>query len=111
MSTQHLKQLVLAEARAAGFDAARVTTPAAIGPARPSGWRSSCAKAGMATWTWMATTAERRGHPTAMWPEARSIVMLGMNYAPDSDPLAVLGEPGQAAPSPATRNAATTTTS
>ena len=43
---------------------------------------------------WMATTAERRGHPLAMWPDARSIIMLGMNYAPNSDPLAALGEPG-----------------
>ena len=46
---------------------------------------------------WMATTAERRGHPQALWPEARSIVMLGMSYAPDSDPLAVLAEPDKGA--------------
>ncbi len=32
-----------------------------------------------------------------MWPEARSIVMLGMSYAPDSDPLAVLAEPSRGA--------------
>ena len=41
---------------------------------------------------WMATTAARRGHPLALWPEARSIVMLGMSYAPEEDPLAVLAE-------------------
>jgi epoxyqueuosine reductase len=38
---------------------------------------------------WMADTLERRGHPRAMWSEARSAVMLGVNYGPDSDPLAV----------------------
>ncbi len=39
---------------------------------------------------WMAETAGRRAAPRALWPEARSVVMLGMNYGPDSDPLASL---------------------
>ena len=46
---------------------------------------------------WMATTAERRRHPVSMWPMTRSIVMLGMNYAPTSDPLAILAQPGRGA--------------
>ena len=41
--------------------------------------------------TWMETTAERRGDPRLLWPEVRSIAMLGMNYGPDHDPLAILG--------------------
>jgi len=39
---------------------------------------------------WMATTAERRTHPRAMWPDARSAIVLGVNYGPDVDPLAAL---------------------
>jgi epoxyqueuosine reductase len=39
---------------------------------------------------WMAGNAERRGDPRVLWPEVRSIVMLGLNYGPDEDPLAVL---------------------
>ncbi len=39
---------------------------------------------------WMADTADRRRHPSALWPEARSIIALGWSYAPDSDPLASL---------------------
>ncbi len=39
---------------------------------------------------WMAETSERRSHPTAMWDGARSAVMLGVNYGPDHDPLAIL---------------------
>ena len=39
---------------------------------------------------WLAETAERRGSPAALWPAARSVVMLGLNYGPDSDPLATL---------------------
>jgi epoxyqueuosine reductase len=41
---------------------------------------------------WMAANAERRGDPQALWSGVRSIVMLGVNYGPDGDPLAVLQE-------------------
>ncbi len=41
---------------------------------------------------WMAANAERRADPLALWPEARSIVVLGANYGPHHDPLARLGE-------------------
>ncbi len=36
---------------------------------------------------WMETTLERRAHPTAMWAEARTAVVLGLNYGPGHDPL------------------------
>ena len=36
---------------------------------------------------WMETTQDRRAHPTAMWTEARTAIVLGMNYGPDHDPL------------------------
>ncbi len=39
---------------------------------------------------WMEATLARRSHPRAMWPEARSAIMLGMNYGPAIDPLAAL---------------------
>jgi len=39
---------------------------------------------------WMQTSAPRRGDPRAQWPEVRSIIMLGVNYAGDEDPLAIL---------------------
>jgi epoxyqueuosine reductase len=40
---------------------------------------------------WMATTLARRRDPEALWPAARSAVMVGLNYGPDSDPLASVG--------------------
>ncbi len=40
--------------------------------------------------SWMSANAERRGDPRALWPEARAIIMLGVNYGPDEDPLAIL---------------------
>jgi epoxyqueuosine reductase len=41
---------------------------------------------------WLAKNAERRGDPHALWPDARSVIMLGLNYSPQHDPLAILQE-------------------
>ena len=46
---------------------------------------------------WMIDTATRRSHPQALWPEARSAVMLGVNYGPDQDPMAALQDTGAGA--------------
>lgn len=40
--------------------------------------------------TWLRDTRDRRISPVAMWPEARSAIVLGMNYGPDHDPLDTL---------------------
>ena len=42
------------------------------------------------TMDWMERNADRRADPKALWPEARSVIVLGMNYGPAHDPLAVL---------------------
>ena len=42
---------------------------------------------------WLAGTAARRGDPQALWPEARSVVVLGVNYGPEGDPLALAERP------------------
>jgi epoxyqueuosine reductase len=39
---------------------------------------------------WMVRTAERRGDPRALWPQVRSVIMLGLNYGGADDPLAIL---------------------
>ncbi len=39
---------------------------------------------------WMAANAERRRDPRAFWPDVRSIIMLGINYGPHDDALAIL---------------------
>jgi epoxyqueuosine reductase len=36
---------------------------------------------------WMAETAERRADPGVLWPDGRSLIMLGLNYGPDENPL------------------------
>ncbi len=76
-------------AHAQGFNAVGVTRPDAISLAaeRLSEFLSLGAHGDMG---WMAANAKRRADPRALWPQARSIVMLGLNYGPDDDPLAIL---------------------
>jgi epoxyqueuosine reductase len=39
---------------------------------------------------WLAANPERRIDPRGLWPDVRSVIMLGVNYGPEDDPLAVL---------------------
>ena len=90
--TEALLAELRARARTLGFSSfgvasadARPDLPAKLRAALEAGWHGDM--------DWMAETAERRGSPRALWPEARSVVMLGVNYGPDSDPLATLARP------------------
>lgn len=42
---------------------------------------------------WMAERQDQRAAPRALWPETRSVIMLGCNYAPPTDPLALAAHP------------------
>ncbi|MBR0682385.1 tRNA epoxyqueuosine(34) reductase QueG [Roseomonas eburnea] len=53
---------------------------------------------------WMEDRAEQRAHPRALWPEAVSVVALGINYAPEGDPLATLAQRDRATISAYARN-------
>jgi len=79
------------EALRLGFDAVGFARPDAVGQA---GERfGAFIAAGMhGDMGWLADKADRRRHPNALWPEARSVVMLGMNYGPAEDPLPALDE-------------------
>ena len=46
--------------------------------------------------TWMEETQDRRADPRVLWSDVRSIIVLGMNYGPDSDPLETLEKPDRA---------------
>jgi epoxyqueuosine reductase len=81
----------VAAARAAGFEVAGVVRPDAIPLAAPR-LREFLAAGAHGEMAWMAANGERRGDPRALWSEVRSILMLGINYGPDSDPLAILNE-------------------
>ena len=83
-------------ARTSGFDVAGIARPDAIPLAAPR-LREFLAAGAHGEMAWLAANAERRCDPRTLWSEVRSILMLGVNYGPDSDPLAVLGERNRAA--------------
>jgi epoxyqueuosine reductase len=60
-------------------------------PARLAAWLAEGAHGDM---DWMAANAPRRASPRELWPDVRSVIMLGMNYGPDADPLAALADKG-----------------
>ena len=90
------EDLIRAEALRLGFSACRFTP---IPDAWPAGAHLAefIAAGRHGELDWIADTAERRAHPRAMWTEARSAIVLGVNYGPDHDPLAVLAEPTRGA--------------
>jgi epoxyqueuosine reductase len=45
---------------------------------------------------WMESRADQRASPDALWPEVRSVIMLGMSYAPPTDPMALADHPDRA---------------
>ena len=45
---------------------------------------------------WMEARKEQRATPQGLWPEARSVIALGMSYAPQNDPFALAAEPEKA---------------
>ncbi|MBC2886224.1 tRNA epoxyqueuosine(34) reductase QueG [Ochrobactrum sp. CM-21-5] len=91
-----LKRFLIEEARAVGFDAVAFTTPDAI-PQAPERLRQYIAEGHHADMLWMEETEARRANPSVLWPEVRSIMMLAMNYGPDSNPLTVLEQKDRAA--------------
>jgi len=68
-----------------------VTEPAAIGEAGRhfEGWLAAGAEGDM---DWLARTRTRRADPHALWPQAKSVIALGLNYGPDENPLALLAQ-------------------
>jgi epoxyqueuosine reductase len=86
-----LKAALEREARAQGFDAIGITRPDAI-PQAEARLKRFIAEGLHGDMQCLATTAERRGNPEVFWPQARSVIMLGLNYGPDEDPLAILAQ-------------------
>jgi epoxyqueuosine reductase len=84
-----LKLDIAAEARTLGFDAvgfAKAALPESTG----NDLTEWLARGSHGEMGWMAAKAERRRHPQALWPEARSVIVCAMNYGPAGDPLATL---------------------
>jgi epoxyqueuosine reductase len=86
-----LKEALAREARALGFDCIGVAAPDAITEAARH-FHDFLASGAHGDMDWLAQNPERRADPRALWSEVRSVIMLGINYGPDDDPLAILTE-------------------
>jgi epoxyqueuosine reductase len=84
-------ELIRADALELGFDICRFTGVTEPWPAAGR-LAAYVAKGRHGEMAWMEETQGRRSHPRSMWPDARSAILLGTNYGPDHDPLAVLAE-------------------
>lgn len=98
-----LRALIDREAERAGFAVVAVTSPDSI-PLAPARLARFVADGFHGTMGWMEETLERRGDPSALWPEVRSVVVLAMNYGPDHDPRGLLSRRDRGAISVYARN-------
>jgi epoxyqueuosine reductase len=78
-----------AEAGALGFDSIGITDPDAIAGVRDR--LEAFLEAGAhGQMDWLADNPARRADPKVMWRDVRSVIMLGVNYGPDENPLDIL---------------------
>ncbi|MCR9088957.1 MAG: tRNA epoxyqueuosine(34) reductase QueG [Rhodobacteraceae bacterium] len=92
LSGAALKAALAAEAEAAGFSAMGVCRPGAI-PQAAGRLARFVELDRHGQMGWMAERMGWRGDPQALWPAARSVVMLAEAYTPESDPMATLTQP------------------
>ncbi|MCW5722244.1 MAG: tRNA epoxyqueuosine(34) reductase QueG [Devosia sp.] len=101
--TQKIVKEIKARAAALGFDAFGIAAADAR-PDLPGKLRHALAEGWHGDMEWMAETEERRGSPLKLWAEAQSVVLLGVNYGPDFNPLDLLKETSIGAISAYARN-------
>jgi len=87
-----LKAELIAKAREDGFAGVGVTRPGAV-PEIAERLAEFVALGRHGDMGWMAERMGWRGDPTALWPAARSVIMLAELYTPKEDPMAVIGRP------------------
>lgn len=80
------------KALALGFDAIGFC-PAHLGPEVRDRLTDFLANGYHGEMGWLADRADQRTQPTTLWPEARTVIALGVSYAPEGDPLATLSQP------------------
>ncbi|MGJ0394924.1 MAG: tRNA epoxyqueuosine(34) reductase QueG [Methylocystis sp.] len=98
-----IEEAIRARAVELGFDVCRFA-PAEAAPAQGARLRAWLQDGAHGDMSWMLDTADRRVAPRALWPEARSLVLLGLNYGPETDPLASLSQRERATISVYARN-------
>ncbi|MGB3471714.1 MAG: tRNA epoxyqueuosine(34) reductase QueG [Erythrobacter sp.] len=87
-SHETLESRIVEQARALGFAACGITA-AGEDPVRAQRLEEWLGEGHHGAMEWMETRLEHRRSPQGLWPEARSVIALGMSYAPGHDPMAL----------------------
>jgi epoxyqueuosine reductase len=87
---------VKGKAQELGFDLCRITRPDSI-PQAPERLQAFLSHNYHASMNWMEERADQRSDPRQLWPEVKSIIMLGMNYGPETNPLELLEQKSKGA--------------
>jgi epoxyqueuosine reductase len=92
LSPADIKAALACEAASLGFDCIGVTDPGVLGQAAGAHFREFLQAGSHGDMDWLAHQPERRIDPRVLWSGVRSIVMLGVNYGPEENPLAALAK-------------------
>jgi epoxyqueuosine reductase len=90
-----IRPAIRGRAGALGFDAVGFAAPD-VPRERQTAYRRYLAEGRQGDMSWLARDPERRQSPRGLWPEVRSVIVVGVNYGPDEDPLAALARPERA---------------
>lgn len=91
----NLVNLLKERAVAEGFVAFGIA-PGSLAPSAGERLRQWLAEGRHGEMLWMEARADQRASPDALWPEVRSVIMLGMSYAPAHDPMTLADHPDRA---------------
>jgi epoxyqueuosine reductase len=91
-----IRDAIRAEALAQGFDAVGFA-PAHLAATARGDLAEYVARGYHGDMGWLAATAARRGDPQTLWPGAKSVVVLALNYGGEDDPLAASADPERGA--------------
>ena len=91
-----MKERLVARALAEGFSKVGICAPDAV-PQTAQRLRAFLDAGHHGQMQWMADREAWRGSASALWPQARSVIMLAEVYTPETDPLAVLDQRDRAA--------------
>ena len=93
---EDLKRQLVARALEEGFVACRICRPRDV--PQVAGRLAAFLEAGYhGQMSWMEERSHWRGDPAALWPQARSVIMLAESYAPAHNPREILGRRDRAA--------------
>ncbi len=91
-----MKERLVAQALSEGFVSCRVCRPWDV-PEVPERLQAFLDAGYHGQMGWMAERTHWRGDPAALWPEARSVIMLAESYTPEHDPTEILTHPDKGA--------------